>query len=40
LGPVAVVMPFDTGYGRELDSHTLDAYTQVRSIYHATGALA
>ena len=37
---VRVSTPFggfkQSGYGRELGPHALDAYTEVKSVYHAT----
>ncbi len=39
---VRVTTPFggfkQSGYGRELGPHALDAYTEVKSVYYATGA--
>jgi betaine-aldehyde dehydrogenase len=39
---VRVATPFggfkQSGYGRELGPHALDAYTEVKSVYYATGA--
>ena len=38
---VRVSTPFggfkQSGYGRELGPHALDSYTEVKSIYYATG---
>jgi betaine-aldehyde dehydrogenase len=39
---VRITTPFggfkQSGYGRELGPHALDAYTEVKSVYYATGA--
>jgi betaine-aldehyde dehydrogenase len=38
---VRVATPFggfkQSGYGRELGPHALDAYTELKSVYYATG---